>query len=49
MAILDGVSEPEILHYGVAVAHGSLIHDGTQMCMPEDFKQMMELISVREI
>ena len=33
----------------LVVAHGSLIHDGTQMCMPEDFKQMMELISVREI
>lgn len=49
MAIQDGAQPAEILRYGVAVAHGSLIHKGTQMCMPEDLKAMLGFISVHEI
>lgn len=39
----------EILRYGVAVAHGSLVLEGTQMCSREGFKNMLPRITVERI
>ena len=48
-AIVHGLSCAEMLRYGVAVAHGSLMLEGTQMCTQESFQQMLPLIHTEEI
>lgn len=48
-AMVRGLPLPEILRYGVAVAHGSLILEGTQMCSREGFLKMLPLISAEKI
>ncbi|MFU0832238.1 MAG: Tagatose-6-phosphate kinase [Oscillospiraceae bacterium] len=48
-ALVRGIPLAEILRYGVAVAHGSLILEGTQMCSREGFLKMLPLISVEKI
>lgn len=48
-AIEHNLSHAEMLRYGVAAAHGSLILEGTQMCTRATFEQMLPLINVEEI
>ncbi|WP_444642898.1 1-phosphofructokinase [Caproiciproducens sp. R1] len=48
-AIVHGLSCAEMLRYGVAVAHGSLTLEGTQMCTLESFQKMLPLIHTEEI
>jgi 1-phosphofructokinase len=48
-AMVRGMPLPEILRYGVAVAHGSLILEGTRMCSREGFLKMLPLISAEKI
>lgn len=48
-AIVHDLSCAEMLRYGVAVAHGSLMLEGTQMCTQESFQQMLPLIHTEEI
>ncbi|XOQ47763.1 MAG: 1-phosphofructokinase [Eubacteriales bacterium] len=48
-AIARGMSCADMLRYGVAVAHGSLVLEGTQMCTKESFEKMLPLIRVEEI
>lgn len=49
MAILAGLPDPDILRWGVAVAHGSLMREGTQMCTSEDFQKMLNVITAEKI
>lgn len=48
-ALVRGMPLPEVLRYGVAVAHGSLVLEGTQMCSHEGFLKMLPLISAEKI
>ena len=43
-AMVRSLPLPEILRYGVAAAHGSLLLDGTQMCTRRDFIRMLPRI-----
>lgn len=48
-AIVHHKSCEDILRYGVAVAHGSLLQEGTQMCSKQNFLDMLPLITVGKI
>ncbi|WP_411677263.1 1-phosphofructokinase [Caproicibacter sp.] len=48
-ALVRGMPIPEVLRYGVAAAHGSLVLEGTRMCTRKGFLQMLPLISVEKI
>ncbi|QAT50888.1 1-phosphofructokinase [Caproiciproducens sp. NJN-50] len=48
-AMVRGLPLPEILRYGVAAAHGSLILEGTQMCGRGDFMKMLPRISAERM
>lgn len=48
-AIVHGMSHKDMLRYGVAMAHGSLVLEGTQMCTKESFEDMIPLIHAEEI
>jgi 1-phosphofructokinase len=49
IAINQGLSDEELLKYGVATASGSLIHEGTLLCNPEDFASMYKQIIIQKI
>jgi 1-phosphofructokinase len=49
IATVRGLPLPEVLRYGMAVAHGSLLLGGTQMCTQGTFRQMFPLMPVEEI
>lgn len=48
-AMVRSMPLPEILRHGVAVAHGSLILEGTQMCSREGFLRMLPLIHAEKL
>lgn len=48
-AIVRSMPLSEILRHGVAVAHGSLIREGTQMCSREGFLEMLPLIHAEKL
>lgn len=39
----------EMLRYGVAVASGSLIHEGTKLCQVEDFETMYQRVIIKKL
>lgn len=48
-AAVHNMPYAEMLRHGVAVAHGSLMQEGTQMCTLESFRQMLPRITVQEM
>lgn len=49
LAIIHNMPCSDMLRYGVAVAHGSLLQEGTQMCTKESFQKMLPLIYTEEV
>lgn len=49
IALLQKRQPSEILRYGVAAAHGSLLHEGTQLCRSEDLEKMLCRITAERI
>lgn len=49
MAIEKELGSEEMLRYGVAVASGSLLHEGTQLCDQNDFNKLYSKVIVEKI
>lgn len=49
MAMLDGASPAEMLERAVATANGSLTHEGTKLCKPEDLEKILPQIKAEKI
>lgn len=49
IAIRKNLSLSEMLRYGVAAANASLIREGTQLCTYEDFKKMIDIVTIETI
>ncbi|MCR4431356.1 MAG: 1-phosphofructokinase family hexose kinase [Tepidanaerobacteraceae bacterium] len=49
IALRRGLELPEMLRYGMAAAHASLLRDGTLLCTREDFDNMLSKIKVEKI
>ncbi|MDO5100327.1 MAG: dihydroxyacetone kinase subunit DhaL [Eubacteriales bacterium] len=49
MALQEGLSLGEMLRYGVCVAQGSLIKEGTQICTREDFERFQQEVTTERI
>ena len=48
MAIRQGKSMEDMLRYAVAAAGGSLLREGTQLCVKEDFERLLEQVMIKE-
>lgn len=49
IAMEKGLPISEMLRYGVSVAQGSLIREGTQLCTKEGFEHFEQLVKVKKI
>lgn len=49
IAALQKLPPPEMLRYGMAAAHGSLLLPGTELCTEEGFREMLPLMTVEQV
>ncbi|OYO59408.1 1-phosphofructokinase, partial [Lachnotalea glycerini] len=49
LAIDKGLSDAEMLKYGVTVASGSLLHEGTRLCEKKDFDDIYQQIVIEKL
>lgn len=49
LGMLEGAAPEELLRSGMAAAHGSLLRDGTLLCLREDYDRFMGIMPVQKI